>query len=72
MNDRPLTSGEQVAVILVGVFVTPLALLALWFWWRDTSPLRAEGVWQVGKWFLALYGVLLLLVLLPGLFSAFR
>lgn len=72
MSDRSLTSGEQTAIILLGLFVTPLALLAIWFWWRDTSPLRAEGVWHIGKWFLVVYGVLLVLLLVPGLFGLFR
>ena len=51
MNDRPLSSGEQTAVILGSLFVSPLLLLVLWFWWRDTSPRRAQGVADIAKWF---------------------
>lgn len=70
MNDRPLTSGEQAAVILLAFFVSPLLLLALWLWWRDTSPRRAQSVADIAKWFVLAWLVLLGLMLGGGLLGA--
>lgn len=71
MNDRPLSSGEQTAIILAAFVVSPLLLLVLWFWWRDTSPQRAKGVADIAKWFVLAWLILFGLILGGGLIAQF-
>ena len=50
-GDRPLTRGEETALILACLFLTPLIAIIAFFWWRDSSPQRAQSVAAVARQF---------------------
>ena len=50
-GDRPLTRGEETALLLACIFLTPLVAVIAYFWWRDNSPQRANSVVALARWF---------------------
>ena len=50
-RDRPLTRGEETALLLACLCLTPLVAVIAYFWWRDSSPQRADSVLALARWF---------------------
>ncbi|WP_310584947.1 hypothetical protein [Deinococcus sp.] len=50
-GDRPLTRGEETALLLACLCLTPLVAVIAYFWWRDSSPQRANSVVALARWF---------------------
>ena len=50
-GDRPLTRGEETALLLACLCLTPLVAVIAYFWWCDSSPQRANSVVALARWF---------------------
>ncbi len=49
-SDRPLTRGEETALLLACLCLTPLVAVIAYFWWRDSSLQRAGSVVALARW----------------------
>ena len=50
-GDRPLTRGEETALLLACILPTPLVAIIAYFWWQGSSPQRANSVLALARWF---------------------